>query len=114
MLPNRIKLSKNSTDKFRYLKMSTGLTPNILARVAIMLALRDGPNIINVIPDTDGQELNKSVLFGDHEHVYEVMIKQFIHEAKDPRTISQVISSLIETGSHKMGHVKGLNALCEL
>jgi len=114
MLPNRIKLSKNSTDKFRYLKMSTGLTPNILARVAIMLALRDGSNIININPDTDGQELNKSVLFGDHEHVYEVMIKQFIHKTKDTRTISQVISSLVETGAHKMGHVKDLNALCEL
>lgn len=62
--------------------MSTGLTLNILARVAIMLALRDGSNIININPDTDGQELNKSVLFGDHEHVYEVMIKQFIHKTK--------------------------------
>ena len=114
MLPNRIKLSKNSTDKFRYLKMSTGLTPNILARVAIMLSLRSGSSIINITPDTDGQELNKSVLFGDHEYVYEAMIKQFIHETKDTRPISQVISSLVEIGVYKMGHIKDLNALCEL
>lgn len=114
MLPNRIKLSKNSTDKFRYLKMSTGLTPNILARIAIMLALKDGSSIFNPSPDTDGQELNKSVLFGDHEHVYEAMIKQFIHDTNEIRPISHVISSLIEIGVHKMGHIKDLNALCEL
>ena len=94
--------------------MSTGLTSNILARVAIMLALRDGSNITNITPDTDGQELSKSVLFGDHEHVYEAMIKQFIYKTRDTRSISQVISSLIEIGVHKMGHVKDLNALCEL
>ena len=94
--------------------MSTGLTPNILARVAIMLALRSGSSIINTTPDAEGQELNKSVLFGDHEYVYEAMIKQFIHETKDARPISQVISSLVEIGAHKMGHVKDLNALCEL
>ena len=114
MLPNRIKLSKNSTDKFRYLKMSTGLTPNILARVAIMLALKDGGSIANLAPDAEGQELNKSVLFGDHEHVYEAMIKQFIRDTSETRSISQVISSLIEIGVHKMGHIKDLNALCEL
>lgn len=94
--------------------MSTGLTPNILARFAIMLALKDGSSILDSSPDADGQELNKSVLFGDHEHVYEAMIKQFIHKTNETRPMPHVISSLIEIGVHKMGHIKDLRALCKL
>ena len=45
MLPNRIKLSKNATDKLRYLKSKTGLTPNILSRIAIMLTIREGSDL---------------------------------------------------------------------
>ena len=57
MLPNRIKLSTKSTDKFRYLKSKTGLTPNILARIAMMLALKEGSNLSNAgVADNDGQD----------------------------------------------------------
>ena len=38
-IPNRIRLSKNVTDKLRLLKMHTGITPNIIARSAIALAV---------------------------------------------------------------------------
>ncbi len=115
MLPNRVKLSKTATDKLRYMKSHTGLTPNILARIAIMLALKDSSSLKNAgTANGDGQELNKSVLFGDHADVYEVMIKQFTHDHNIDQPIQQVIASLVEVGVHKIGHVKSLSDLCKL
>ena len=115
MLPNRVKFSKTVTDKLRYMKANTGLTPNILARLAIVSALKDSSSLQNVgVSDYDGQELNKSVLFGDHAPVYEVMIKQFIHDNNIDQPMQQIISSLVEVGVHKIGHVKNLSDLCDL
>jgi DNA sulfur modification protein DndE len=68
MIPNRIKLSKKATDKLRFLKTKTGLTPNILSRIAVMLAIREGGNLSNagVGNMEGGQELNDTTLFGEH------------------------------------------------
>lgn len=115
MLPNRVKLSKTATDKLRNIKMQTGVTPNIAARVAIMLSLKDGSSLKNInASDSDGQELNKSVLFGDHEDVYDVLIHQYIHEHNVKQPIQKTVSLLVEAGVHKMGHIKCLSDLCEL
>jgi len=112
MLPNRIKLSQKATDKLRYIKTKTGVTPNILARIAIMLAIKDDSGLdTSGIADFDGQELNKTVLFGDHAQVYDVMINQYCYAHSIDIPIQQLIASLIEIGVFKMGHVKDLKAL---
>ncbi|PCH58862.1 MAG: hypothetical protein COC14_00065 [Burkholderiaceae bacterium] len=115
MLPNRVKLSTKSTDKFRYLKSKTGLTPNILARIAMMLALKEGSNLSNAgVADNDGQDLNKSVLFGEHEDVYDVMINQYLYEHDVDMDVQQAIVALIEVGVHKMGHLKSIEEIYKL
>ena len=109
MLPNRIKLSKKATDKLRAMKAQTGLTPNILARIAIMLALKEEKDFtVNGVPDIDGQELNQSVLFGDQIQVYDILIRQYIDQWKIGHPIQGAISSLVDAGVHKIGHVKSL------
>jgi DNA sulfur modification protein DndE len=115
MLPNRIKLSKKVTDKLRHLKGQTGLTPNILSRIAIMLAMREGSDLSNAgVSDSDGQEFNDTTLFGENIYVYDVLINQYIHDKNIEITISDAIVALIEVGVHKMGHVKQLEQLCYL
>lgn len=116
MLPNRVKLSKNATGKLRYLKSQTGLTPNILSRIAIMLAIREGSDLSNAgIGEMDGgQELNDTTLFGEHVQIYDILINQYIHDNKIKINISEAIVALIEIGVHKMGHIKSLAQLCEL
>ena len=42
MLPNRIRISKKATDLLARMKGNTGLTPNILARLAIAHSLETG------------------------------------------------------------------------
>ena len=83
MLPNRITLSKLATGKLQYIKNKTGVTPNILARIAIMRSIEDESSLTNAgVEDSDGQVLGRDVLFGDHSAVYDVVINQFIHDKK--------------------------------
>jgi len=112
MLPNRIALSQKATDKLRYMKQNTGLTPNILARVAIMLAIKEGSNLKNAgVNDTDGQVLSRDVLFGDSAAAYDVLINQYIHDYAIDGSIQEVIPALIEVGVFKLGHVKKIQDL---
>jgi DNA sulfur modification protein DndE len=114
MLPNRIKLSKNATDKLRYLKSKTGLTPNILSRVAIMLAIRDGTDLSNsTVSDMEGgQELNDTTLFGEHIYLYDILINQYIHDKQLKLTVGETIVAMVEIGVYKMGHIKQIEELC--
>jgi DNA sulfur modification protein DndE len=115
MLPNRIHLSQNATDKLRFMKSKTGLTPNILSRVAIMLAIEENGNLTNAgVLDYDGQELNQSVLFGEHIDVYDVLINQFVHDKSINQDLSKVIASLIEVGVFKMRHIKDISHIASV
>ena len=112
MLPNRVALSNNATGKLRYMKQNTGLTPNILSRIAIMKAIEAGGSIKNAgVGDTDGQVLSRDILFGDHAAVYDALIMQYVYENRIESTMQEVICALIEIGVHKMGHVKKIQDL---
>lgn len=116
MLPNRIKLSKNATGKLRYLKSQTGLTPNILSRIAIMLAIKEGSDLSNagVGEMEGGQELNDTTLFGEYIYIYDILINQYIHDKKLNLSVGDTIVSMVEIGLHKMGHIKNIEQLCYL
>lgn len=116
MLPNRIKLSKRATDKLRYLKTKTGLTPNILSRIAIMLTIREGSDLSNSgVGDMEGgQELNDTTLFGEHIYFYDILINQYIHDKKINLSVGETIVAMIEIGVYKMGHIKQVEELCNL
>lgn len=112
MLPNRVSLSTNATGKLRYMKQNTGLTPNILSRIAIMKAIEAGGSLRNAgVQDSEGQVLSRDVLFGDYAEVYDVMLAQYVHENEIDIPMQDVISALIEIGVHKMGHVKKIQDL---
>ena len=116
MLPNRIRLSTKSTGKLRYLKAKTGLTPNVLARIAIMLAIKEGSDLSNAgVNDTNGgQELNDSTLFGEYIYLYDVLINQYITDKDIQLSTADTIIAMIEIGVHKMGHVKQLEHLAQI
>ena len=113
MLPNRIYLSTQATERLKYIKSATGVTPNIIARIAIMLAIKDETGLGSAgIKDFDGQELNQSVLFGDHFQVYDVMINQYLADHNIDVPVAQAIAAMVEVGIHKMGHAKKVDDLC--
>ncbi|HCR1752712.1 TPA: DndE family protein [Pseudomonas aeruginosa] len=113
--PNKFKVSVSSTAKLKYLKSKTGLTPNVLCRFAISLALAGDSGLGNAsISDLDGQEFNAPTLFGEHADIYEALLRQFFYEYELTWDPVRIVASLIEIGLHKMGHVRSINDLVKL
>lgn len=109
MIPFRIQLSKKTWDRLQYMQTKTRLTPNVLARMAISLALRDTHTAaINENKPEQIHIINRDVLFGDQEKMYEALIQQFCAEQGIDSNIQDILRSLIDSGLHKMGHVKSL------
>ena len=67
------------------LKSKTGLTPNILARFALCLSLKD-PSIPNPDEfDENGSEFYPATLFGEHEQMYlALVLDRLNHDKLDP------------------------------
>ena len=115
MLPNRVSLSQKATGKLRYIKSQTGLSLNILSRIAIMLTINEGNKLYNAgVSDYDGQILSRDVLFGDHQDIYSVIIDEHMKSKKIDMNISEAITAMIEIGVFKMGHIKSLLDLAKL
>ena len=66
----RIRISAKSQNLLGRLKAKTGLTPNILARFALCLSIkeRSAPNPNEY--DRDGSEFEPVILFGKYEPIY--------------------------------------------
>jgi DNA sulfur modification protein DndE len=107
MFPTRIQLSKKTWDRLQFLQTKTRLTPNVLARMAISLALRDTRTaVINESKPDQVHVMNRDVLFGDHEQAYEALIRQFCFSKQITAGSQDIIRSLVDSGLHKMGHIK--------
>jgi DNA sulfur modification protein DndE len=114
VIPFRVRISDVATNRFRFIKSRTGLTPNILCRIALVLSLREKRPVLAEAPDLSGQELNAPTLFGEHQRIYELMLEKYCAEQSDDREMSVVIASHIDNGLHKMGHVRSLNDVAML
>ena len=82
---NQITVSTRSTRLLSDLRIKTGLTPNILARFALCLSLKD-PSIPNPDEfDENGSEFYPATLFGEHEQMYlALMLDRLHHDKLDP------------------------------
>lgn len=63
---SKLKISGDATSKLRSLRQRTGITPNLLCRMAIMISLEEGPLGGAAIPDEDGSEFNAYTLTGEY------------------------------------------------
>lgn len=113
--PNRFRISAASTEKLKFLKSKTGVTPNILCRFAISLAIRDSNGIGNASAvELNGQDFNAPTLFGENLDVYEVLVRQYMHENGVEVDVQRCVAAMIEIGLHKMGHVRSIRELAAL
>ena len=82
---NLITVSTRSTNILSALRRDTGLTPNISARFAICMSLKD-----RSVPNPDefnkgGSKLETDVLFGKHEQIYlALMLNRLKTDKLDP------------------------------
>jgi len=68
--------SKATADRLKLLQNSTGLTPNILARYAVVLSLKQRKPINVVIKDSAGLDFNRPTLTGSYDYVFKALIAQ--------------------------------------
>lgn len=67
----KLKISSEATSKLRTLKQRTGLTPNLLCRMALMYSLEEGVIEENTpLPNEDGSEFNAYTLTGEHTDIF--------------------------------------------
>jgi len=97
MLPKRMHISQAATDKLKILKGRTGLTPNIVCRIALVRSLREGPHAGKRKVDQNGSEFIGTTLFGEHANVFEALLVQ-VHGPLDAKAMGQVIASHIDDG----------------
>lgn len=72
---SKLKISIDATSKLRSLRQRTGLTPNLLCRLAVMLSLEEGPLGDMPLPDEEGMEFNAYTLTGDYNSLIGAMLR---------------------------------------
>ncbi len=72
----RMRTSKETMDILKELQDITHITPNILARFAISLSLRDSTPVEERDRNTHGLEFHRHILTGNHDLLYKCLISQ--------------------------------------
>ena len=72
---SKLKISSDATSKLRSLRQRTGITPNLLCRMALMISLEEGPLGGAAIPDEDGSEFNAYTLTGEYGALIAAMLR---------------------------------------
>lgn len=72
----RLKTSKAAADRLKDLQNATGLTPNILARFAVTLSLKEPQPVSPIVKDVSGLEFNRNTLTGSYDFVFKALITQ--------------------------------------
>ena len=80
---SKLRISADATSKLRSLRQRTGVTPNLLCRMAIMTSLEEGPLGGAAIPDQDGSEFNAYTLTGEYGALIAALLR-FVEEGQDP------------------------------
>ncbi|MEC1344649.1 DndE family protein [Bacillus haynesii] len=95
----RLKTSKYTAEKLKQLQGATGLTPNILARIAVSLALRQPETPTEQVLDINGLDFNRSTLTGEHDFIYKALITQHCgQEISDEEYFPNLFNSYLEHG----------------
>ena len=112
MLPKRLRISKAATDYLKMIKARTGLTPNLVCRMALLLSLEDGARGGTRTVEELGSELNAPTLFGEFAHLFEALIRQ-VHGTLDPKQCTAVIVSHIDDGLERLRKSRTLSDLLQ-
>ena len=80
---SKLRISTDATSKLRALRQRTGLTPNLLCRIALSTSLEQGPLGGAKAPDEDGSEFNAYTLTGEYGALFAALLR-WVEEGPDP------------------------------
>ncbi|PGN04332.1 DNA sulfur modification protein DndE [Priestia megaterium] len=71
----RLKTSKETGERLVSLQATTGLTWNILSRIALALSLKD-PSLPDLVENKSGVDINRNAMTGENDYIYKALIRQ--------------------------------------
>lgn len=80
---SKLRISGDAASKLRFMRQRTGLTPNLLCRIALMTSLEKGPLLDAPAPDEEGLEFNAYTLAGEYGALFAGMLR-FVEEGAAP------------------------------
>ena len=115
---SRIHTSEDSRNKLSTLKSRTGLLPNILCRIGLMLSLAE-PNLPEVDVDaSDGSELHRDTLMGEWDPLIVALLEEWCITNgidTDNGTLVKYLQAHLNRGVRLLyGRVKRLGDLARL
>jgi DNA sulfur modification protein DndE len=114
MLPNRMQLNKTVEEQLKKLKASTGITPNVSARIAFFRSIESDycyqPNIAHKL---DGSlTLDKFTWLGKTQIVTELLLKQKYPELEG-KELQMAWANHVEYGISNIKSIKELGLLVD-
>ena len=115
---NRIHISKDSRNKLGFLKSRTGLLPNVLSRIGLMLSLTE-PSKPEIDADaSDGSEFHRDTLMGEWDTLIVALLEEWCIAngiGTDNDTLVKYFRAHLNRGVRLLfGRVKGLEDLANL
>lgn len=113
----KIRLSKDASNRLRFVAGKTGLTPNLLCRLGLSLSLME-PRIPNPgeFPEED-REFNRYTLLGEYDALFVSLVRQrcYMDGITDPDLLPGYFRAHLNRGigllQHRVRHVSDLGAL---
>lgn len=114
-LPNEITLSRSVTNKFAVIKQRTGVTPNLLSRVALMKALESDVPLADLkdVIET-GQKIPRDIAFGEDINIYRLAVEMYANDQGFIGDLKALVNNLIEYGAHSIPQVKTISDFAKL
>jgi len=115
---NRIHISEDSRNKLSILKGRTGLLPNVLSRIGLMLSLAETSEPELGTDPTDGSEFNRFTLMGEWDPLIVALLEEWCITngiGTDNDTLVKYFRAHLNRGVRLLyGRVKGLEDLANL
>lgn len=111
-LPMEVSLSRGATHKFAMIKQRTGITPNLMGRVALMKSLESGIKVADLKPiESVGQKIPKDIFFGEDSDIYELAIELYVKENQYSGDVKELVNQLVDNGAHNISSIKNISDL---
>lgn len=101
----RLKTTNITAEKLKQLQASTNFTPNVLARIAVSLSLKQPgiPEFPN--PESKGLEFNRNTITGEHDYLFHTLIAQHANtQITDEQYFPSYFNAHLERGIYLLSN----------
>jgi DNA sulfur modification protein DndE len=111
-LPTEVSLSKGATNKFALIKQRTGITPNLMGRVALMKALESNVKFADLKEvGSTGQKIPKDIFFGEDSDIYDLALELYSKSISFEGSTKDLVNMLVDYGAHSIPTIKNISDL---